>query len=185
MHYRGAYNDTRRYAFSFSKLILAGGLPRSGTTLLAEILDSHPNIALAFDTGMSYECGGLYFFRWNTGLVQEMRTRQVSRIEAQRHLAEHLIKDSMLWGVKTSPKTRRFPRVGPSAPPLCRLICPGICGDPRYRSLFTIEYPNWQSRVSVLLDGSLSSSSCEYLLDFRYRIRSGLTGSGTKYRSIF
>jgi hypothetical protein len=94
----------------FSKLVLIGGPPRSGTTLLAKLLNAHPEIVLAVDNSM-YECWGLYYYRQRTGLVHELRTREVPTEEAQRILWEHLVKRGQLWGVADSPPLSAYPRV--------------------------------------------------------------------------
>ncbi len=53
-------------------LILAGGPPRSGTTLLARLLSAHPRLALASDN-QACESWGLYRYADYSGLVDELR----------------------------------------------------------------------------------------------------------------
>ena len=92
------------------KIIFVGGPPRSGTTYAVKSLNLHPAFVAAIDDHV-YECWGLYYNRDRTGLVQELRSRQLIPEEAQRILKEHLIVDDQLIGVASSEKTKGFPHV--------------------------------------------------------------------------
>jgi hypothetical protein len=104
-------------SFLFDRLILAGGPPRSGTTLLARLLNAHPQIVTAVDTVGAHESWALYFYLWEVGLVQELRERALTSPAAQRYVLDRLVRDNALWGVAPSPKVTHYPKVGPSVRP--------------------------------------------------------------------
>lgn len=91
-------------------LILAGGPPRSGTTLLANLLNAHPRIAVAIDNSVQ-ECWGLYDYGQRVGLVQRLRSETLSPAEAQSVLWHHLVGNGDVWGVAPSSSTLGYPKV--------------------------------------------------------------------------
>jgi hypothetical protein len=99
------------------RLILAGGPARSGTTLLAKLLNAHPQIVTAVDTVGAHESWALYYYPWEIGLVQELRGRALTSQQVQAYLLDHLIKDGELWGVAPSEKVTRYPEAGPAIHP--------------------------------------------------------------------
>ncbi|MCU0285877.1 MAG: sulfotransferase [Acidobacteria bacterium] len=85
------------------RTIFIGGPPRGGTTFAAKSLNIHPGIVAAIDDHV-YECWGLYYYRNRIGLVQDLRTRQVSTEEVKESLKKHLIVGNRLIGAAPSPK---------------------------------------------------------------------------------
>jgi len=104
------------YSFILERLILAGGPPRSGTTLLAMLLNSHPHIATAIDNSV-YESWALYYYRSRQGLVQQLRTRNMPPDEIRSFLLQNLIKDNYVYGIAPSQKTAPYPAVPPPIRP--------------------------------------------------------------------
>ncbi len=98
------------------KLILAGGPPRSGTTLLARLLNSHPEIVTVIDNSV-YENWSLYYYQSRIGLVQQLRSGEMSPDEIKQYLLKHIIKDNHVWGAAPSPKISHYPTVAPPVRP--------------------------------------------------------------------
>jgi hypothetical protein len=90
------------------RLILVGGPPRSGTTLLARLLNAHPEITVAADNTV-YESWSLYYYRTRRGLVQELREGSLAPVQAQQRVLEYLVKEGEVWGIAASPKVARYP----------------------------------------------------------------------------
>jgi hypothetical protein len=103
-------------SFILDRLILAGGPPRSGTTLLAKLLNSHSEIVTAIDNDV-YECFGLYYYRSRVGLVQQLRISELSPDETQRYLLQHIVRDDSVWGIAPSEKVASYPLVPPPIRP--------------------------------------------------------------------
>lgn len=97
-------------------MILIGGAPRSGTTFAAGSLNSHPRIVTAVDDRV-YECWALYYYRDRAGLVQEMRSRRLSREEVENKLKAHLFPGGILQGAAPSAKTLTCPPAPHPVPP--------------------------------------------------------------------
>jgi hypothetical protein len=91
-------------------IIFVGGPPRSGTTFAAKSLNLHPVLVTAIDDHV-YECWGLYYYRERSGLVQELRSRDLTPEEAQQILKNHLIDNDQLVGVASSDKVKSFNQV--------------------------------------------------------------------------
>ncbi len=105
-----SYRITRR-------LIFAGGPPRSGTTLLAKLLNAHGEIVTVIDNSV-YENWALYNYRLRTGLVQQIRDGIVRSDEPQRaaHLiVSHIVQGSYLRGAAPGPGMEKYKAV-PLAP---------------------------------------------------------------------
>ena len=96
-----------------NRIVFVGGPPRSGTTFAAKSLNLHPGFVTAIDDHV-YECWGLYYYRERSGLVQELRLRQLSPEEAHKILKNHLFAADQLVGAAPSGKTKNFPRVAKS-----------------------------------------------------------------------
>jgi len=94
------------------RMILISGPPRSGTTFAIKSLSHHPAFVAAIDDHV-YECWGLYHYRKRSGLIQQMRTRSLSRGEAKRILSDHLFSEGCLKSAARSDKTKDFPGSGP------------------------------------------------------------------------
>lgn len=92
----------------FDNLILVGGPPRSGTTLLAKILNHHTHIATAIDNTV-YESWGLYYYRYRTGLCNNLRHEQLTAKQIQKVLMDHISKDSYIIGVASSESVLKHP----------------------------------------------------------------------------
>jgi hypothetical protein len=92
------------------RTIFVGGPPRSGTTFAAKSLNLHPAIVTAIDDHV-YECWGLYYYRDRVGLVQDLRTRQLTPEEVKESLKNHLIVENRLIGAAPSVKTAGCPQV--------------------------------------------------------------------------
>jgi hypothetical protein len=92
------------------RIIFVGGPPRSGTTFAAKSLNLHPSVMAAIDDHV-YECWGLYYYRDRVGLVQELRTRQISPVEVKNNLRNHLFRDNRLIGAAPSAKTTGCPEI--------------------------------------------------------------------------
>lgn len=90
------------------RIIFVGGPPRSGTTFAVKSLNLHPGFVAAIDDHV-YECWGLYCYRDRVGLVQDLRTGQISPAEAQNALLNHLFADGRLVGAAPSGKTSAYP----------------------------------------------------------------------------
>lgn len=86
------------------RTIFVGGPPRGGTTFATKSLNHHPGIVAAIDDHV-YECWGLYYYRDRVGLVQDLRTRQLTSEEVKESLKNHLIVENRLMGAATSIKT--------------------------------------------------------------------------------
>ncbi len=93
-----------------NRTIFVGGPPRSGTTFAAKSLNLHPTIVTAIDDHV-YECWGLYYYRDRVGLVQELRTRQLTPEQVKESLKNHLIEENRLIGAAPSSKTAECPQV--------------------------------------------------------------------------
>lgn len=93
--------------YILKRMILIGGPPRSGTTIAAKILNSHPRIITAIDDHV-WECWGLYHYRNRTGLVDRIRKAPdtLSKEIAHHILGDALIEGNCLKGVGPSPKTQ-------------------------------------------------------------------------------
>ena len=100
----------------FKNMILAGGPPRGGTTLLAKILNSHPNISVAMDN-MVMENWGLYYFKTRVGLINQLREEKVNPEEARFFIERHLIKDNNFKGLAPSDKLNNYPLAPPPERP--------------------------------------------------------------------
>ncbi len=92
----------------FKRMILIGGAPRSGTTFAARSLNSHPKIVTAVDDHV-YECWGLYYYGTRSGLIQEIRCREMSRKDAIDILKNHLFSGNKLKCAAPSEKTAGYP----------------------------------------------------------------------------
>jgi len=90
-------NETR----ILEQIIFVGGPPRSGTTFVAKSINLHPGFVCAIDDHV-YECWGLYYNRDRTGLVQDLRSRQINAEEAREILIKHLFADGQLIGAASS-----------------------------------------------------------------------------------
>lgn len=108
-HYEGE-------SFILNWLVLAGGPPRSGTTLLARILNSYPKIITAIDISV-YEIWTLFHYRARVGLVPLLRTREMSPEEVQRYLLQHIVRDDKVWGIAPSEKGASCPLIPPPTRP--------------------------------------------------------------------
>lgn len=97
-------------ALILDSLILAGGPPRSGTTLLAKLLNLHPRIAVAVDNSV-YESWALYYYGTRNGLIKGLRRGVVSPAEAQEQLLRYVVQGSDVWGLAASPQVAAFPVV--------------------------------------------------------------------------
>jgi hypothetical protein len=109
-----------------SRLILAGGPPRGGTTILTNLLNWHPKIVAAIDN-MVYENWGLYYYRTRVGLVQKLRSQKMTAGEAQHDLLDHIHRDGYIWGAAPSEKVIAYPL----APPPVRPDFTGMPNDHR------------------------------------------------------
>jgi hypothetical protein len=107
----------------FSKLILACGPPRSGTTLLARTLNVHPEIVTMIDDHV-HECWAIYYYLHRTGLIDDIRQGRIDQSGAEMALWRHLVRNDRLNGVAPSKKTGSLE---PAPPP----VRPG--GDPPNR----------------------------------------------------
>jgi|GEM_PF-2369496 len=87
-----------------NKLILTGGPPRSGTTILAKTLNAHPRIVTMIDD-LVYECWALYYYRNRTGLIDDIRQGRTDPEQAGLTLWRHLVRRKRLYGVAPSEKT--------------------------------------------------------------------------------
>jgi hypothetical protein len=95
-------------SFVFDRLIVVGGPPRSGTTLMASILNRHSQCVTAIDNTV-YESWSLYYYRLRTGLVQELRTKSMSPKQVQGYLLERLVRNGSLCGAAASKKLVSYP----------------------------------------------------------------------------
>lgn len=96
--------------FLLDRLILAGGPPRSGTTLIAKLLNSNPNIVTAIDNNV-YESWGLYHYQSRTGLIQLLRTGEMSSQQVKEYLLRYIVKNNEVWGIANSDKVASYPKV--------------------------------------------------------------------------
>jgi len=92
----------------FQNMIFAGGPPRGGTTLLARLLNSHPEICTHIDNNV-YECWRLYYYRNRTGLIKLLRTNEINGHEVKKYLADHIISDGYVSGLALSNKIKSMP----------------------------------------------------------------------------
>ena len=92
----------------FNRLILVGGPPRSGTSLAARLLNTHPCIITAIDDHV-YECWGLYYYGTREGLIGDLRESSNLDRGAVRLLVAHLVEDGHLKGAAPSKKSRGLP----------------------------------------------------------------------------
>jgi hypothetical protein len=99
----------------FDHLILAGGPPRSGTTLLAQLLSVHPQLALAGDN-RAYESWGLFRYANYSGLVEELRSGRLRDEEARRYLYRHISREGWVNRVVPSPFLADNQRAVPDPP---------------------------------------------------------------------
>ncbi len=72
----------------FANLVLVGGPPRSGTTLLARSLGRHPQVVTPLDNHV-HECRALYDYARRCGLVAELRSGHVHDPKALRQALRH------------------------------------------------------------------------------------------------
>jgi len=89
-------------------LILASGPPRSGTTLLAKILNNHDHIATATDNSV-YESWGVYYYRFRTGLCARLRLEQMDSAQIQDHLMRYFYEDGFILGIAPSRSVQDCP----------------------------------------------------------------------------
>ncbi len=95
------------------RLILIGGPPRSGTTFIAESLNTHPKIMTVIDDHR-YECWTLYYYKTRVGLVQKIRSGKASKNQIPAALEKRILKKDLITGVAPSEKINSFPN---SLPP--------------------------------------------------------------------
>ncbi len=95
------------------RLLFLGGPPRSGTTILARILNQHPQIMTIIDDHV-FEFWGLYDYSTHSGLVSQIQNRPVSRTYARNFLWRNIKAGRWLNGAAPSQKTLGLP---PSPPP--------------------------------------------------------------------
>ncbi len=91
--------------FIARRLLLAGGPPRGGTTLLAKLLNAHRDIVTVIDNAM-HENWALYNYRTRTGLVQKIRAGEISGHDAEKAadlLFSHITHRGYLRGVPAGP----------------------------------------------------------------------------------
>jgi hypothetical protein len=112
----------------FNRTVFVSGPPRSGTTIAARVLNTHPSIFNYIDDHV-HECWALYYYRTRVGLVQDIRTGQMAKEEAWERLQAHLIQDHRLQGVAPSSKTKHMP----DAPPPLRPGQPASEADKKLR----------------------------------------------------
>lgn len=86
----------------FDHLVLAGGPPRSGTTLLARMLSVHPQLALRGDNP-TFESWSLYRYADYSGLVDELRNARVNTRTAARWLFQDIVQDGRIGNIAPSP----------------------------------------------------------------------------------
>jgi hypothetical protein len=98
----------------FKNMIFAGGPPRSGTTLLARLLNAHPRIMVVADNSR-LEYWGVYYYRSREGLVAQLRDHTLTPERARHYLAEKMVRKGYVWGAATS--SSRYPRVPPPPRP--------------------------------------------------------------------
>lgn len=92
----------------FQNMIFAGGPPRAGTTLLARMLNAHPEICIFIDNTV-YECWRLYYYRNRTGLIQLLRSNEISSSESKRYLADYIINNCYVNGLAPSEEIESMP----------------------------------------------------------------------------
>lgn len=100
----------------FNRAVFVSGPPRSGTTIAARVLNTHPSIFNYIDDHV-HECWALYYYRSRQGLVQEIRKGQVDKEEARKRLNARHIQDRRLLGIAPSPKTANMPEAPPPLRP--------------------------------------------------------------------
>ena len=99
------------------RLIFAGGPPRSGTTLLAKLLNAHREIVTVIDNSV-YENWALYNYRLRAGLVQQIREGTIRSEESERaaHLiVSHVLHEGYLRGAAPGPGMKKYKAI-PLAP---------------------------------------------------------------------
>jgi hypothetical protein len=99
-----------------SQLVLAGGPPRSGTTLLAKVLNHHPGIVTRIDDRV-WETWHLYHYPSRTGLVQRLQAGPIQPEAERRAMRETLVRDGSLQAAAPSAKTRIWPLLTAPVPP--------------------------------------------------------------------
>lgn len=97
----------------FSRLLFLGGPPRSGTTLLARILNQHPQIMTIIHDHVC-EFWDLYNYRQHSGLVAQLLKGPVSPAKARKYLYTKMKKGRWLEGAAPSSKTRGLSLSPPS-----------------------------------------------------------------------
>jgi hypothetical protein len=100
--------NANNFDIILNRLILAGGPPRSGTTLLAKILNSHSNIVTSIDNG-NWETRALYYYREESGLVRQLREGDASPENIRQYLEDRFIENDQVIGVAFSPKVSLSP----------------------------------------------------------------------------
>jgi len=138
----------------FDRLILAGGPPRSGTTLLARILNAHDHIATAVDNS-AYESWGLYYYRFRAGLCARLRVEQMDNIQIRQHIIDYLYKDGFVLGISRSRKVADCPEARQRPNPvlgngfLSSQTSGATCHDPLGRR--DVPYTRFQSDLRLCL----------------------------------
>lgn len=105
------------------RIILGAGPPRSGTTLLAKVLNSHARIVTAIDNSV-YERWVLYYYRSREGIIQDFRTGVMCPEAAKDLLVDDLVRSRHIWGVAPSSNTSKYPKVTPPTRPDAQPIHP-------------------------------------------------------------
>lgn len=90
------------------KSIFAAGPPRSGTTLLAQMLNSHPRITTSIDNSV-WECWRLYYYRDRVGLIQSLREGTIEAEAVEPELLAYLTRDNSVSGIAHSKDVEHYP----------------------------------------------------------------------------
>ncbi len=104
--------NAKRIDNLLNRLIFAGGPPRSGTTLLAKILNRHANVVTSIDNG-NWETRALYYYREESGLVRQLRENNPSPENVRQYLADQFIEGDDVVGIAFSPKVSACPQMPP------------------------------------------------------------------------
>lgn len=96
-----AHNECADPSAIFDRLILAGGPPRSGTTLLAKILNTHDHIVTAIDKLM-YESWALYYYRTRKGLCARLRSEDLDVVQIGQHIIDYFYEGGFVLGIAPS-----------------------------------------------------------------------------------
>lgn len=124
-------------------LILVGGPPRSGTSLVARLLGQHPHVFTAIDNHVQ-ESDALYSYRTRSGLVQRLRQGAATDLAAERsRFFGQLIHDDALH-VCPSAKTSACPPVPPAAATGDRLLALQDQQLERSALALSLIQPNWR-----------------------------------------